>query len=107
MANPSQPVIDAHAHCGIIDRSWPQSIEDYAWQAVDTDILGVAVFSPVMEIYDRYDPFFVDTPAWQQRREESNAHLLSLTTGSMAVYPLHVFKRTIAIRHKRIPCASC
>jgi uncharacterized protein len=40
-----------------------------------------------MEIYDRYDPFFTDTPAWQQRRQESNAHLLSLSFGSMTVYP--------------------
>ena len=87
MENPSQPVIDAHAHCGVMDRSWPQSFEDYARQATGTDIQGVAAFSPVMEIYDRYDPFFVDTPVWQQRREASNAHLLSLSTGPMTVYP--------------------
>ena len=61
-------VIDAHAHCGIIDRSWPQSFEAYARQAAATDIGGVALFSPVMEIYDRYDRSFVDTPAWRLRR---------------------------------------
>ena len=83
----SSPIIDAHAHCGVIDRSWPQSFADYARQAVDTDIQGVAVFSPVMEIYDRYDPNFNDTPAWQQRRRESNAHLLSLASGPITVYP--------------------
>ena len=87
MGNASQPVIDAHAHCGVIDRSWPQSFEDYVRQAAGTVITGVAAFSPVMEIYDRYDPFFVDTPAWQQRREESNAYLLSQSSGAMTVYP--------------------
>ncbi len=82
-----QSVIDTHAHCGVIDKSWPQSFDDYARQTADTDITGVAVFSPVMEIYDRYDPFFSDTPGWQQRRQESNAHLLSLSPGNMTVYP--------------------
>lgn len=87
MQKPSQPVVDAHAHCGIIDRSWPQSFEVYARQAADTDIRGVAFFSPVMEIYDRYDPSFIDTPAWQQRRRASNAHLLSLASMPLTVYP--------------------
>jgi len=47
----------------------------------------VAVFSPVMEIYDRHDPKFMDTPEWRRRRKESNAYLLSLKSGSMTVYP--------------------
>ena len=38
MEKPSQSVIDAHAHCGVIDRSWPQSFADYARQAAGTDI---------------------------------------------------------------------
>jgi len=81
------PVIDAHAHCGIIDRSWPQSFADYARQAAATDIAGVALFSPVQEIYDRYDAHFADTPDWQRRRKESNAHLLSLDSDQLIVYP--------------------
>jgi hypothetical protein len=80
-------VIDSHAHCGIIDRSWPQSLPDYRRQAADTDIAGVALFSPVYEIYDRYDGNFADTPAWRLRRKESNAHLLSLKPGDLTVYP--------------------
>ena len=81
------PVIDAHAHCGILDRSWPQSLEAYAQQAAETDIGGVALFSPVMEIYDRYDARFVDTPAWRLRRKESNAYLLTLKPAELTVYP--------------------
>ncbi len=80
-------VIDAHAHCGKMDRSWPQDIADYARQAADTDIGGVAVFSPVMEIYDRYDFNFIDTPQWQERRRRSNAYLLSLHSPLLTVYP--------------------
>jgi hypothetical protein len=46
-------VIDAHVHCGKIDRSVSQSFEDYVTQAAGTEIDGAAVFSPVLEIYDR------------------------------------------------------
>lgn len=80
-------IIDAHAHCGVMDQSWPQSFEDYARQVADTDIDGVAFFSPVMEIYDRYDADFVDTPAWQESRRQSNAYLLSLKPAELKVYP--------------------
>ena len=71
MGTTSQPVIDAHAHCGIIDRSWPQSFDAYARQAMEAGVAGAALFSPVLEIYDRYDAAFTDTPAWRQRRNIS------------------------------------
>ena len=61
-------VIDAHAHCGVLDRSVPQSFKDYRQQIAGTDIGGVALFSPVLEVYDRYDFHFTDTDAWQERR---------------------------------------
>ena len=80
-------IIDAHAHCGIMDRSWPQSFEDYAAQIAGTRISGVAFFSPVMEIYDRHDLHFEDDRAWQQRRRESNAYLLNLKPSGLTVYP--------------------
>ena len=80
-------IIDSHAHCGIIDRSCPQSFDAYARQVAATDIGGVAFFSPVMEIYDRYDGGFVDTPVWRLRRKESNAYLLSLDPVGLTVYP--------------------
>ncbi len=60
-------IIDAHAHCGVTDRSVPQTFEDYKQQVAGTNICGVALFSPVLEIYDRYDFDFTDTPAWQLR----------------------------------------
>jgi len=80
-------VIDAHAHCGVIDHSMPQSFEDYQHQIAGTDIGAAAMFSPVLEIYDRHDFHFADTPAWQLRRQESNAYLLSLKHTDLTVFP--------------------
>jgi hypothetical protein len=39
----------------VIDRSFAQSLEDYEQQVAGTDNGGVALFSPVLEIYDRHD----------------------------------------------------
>jgi hypothetical protein len=102
----TQPsVIDAHAHCGIIDRSWPQSFEAYAQHATTTDIGGVAFFSPVLEIYDRYDAGFVDTPAWRMRRKESNAFLLSLKPLELTVYPYFFIWNDFAV--DQLSAAHC
>jgi predicted TIM-barrel fold metal-dependent hydrolase len=83
----NEAVIDAHAHCGVIDRGMPQSFEDYRQQVAGTDIGGVALFSPVLEIYDRYDFEFTDTTAWQRTRQKSNAYLLSLGATDLKIYP--------------------
>jgi hypothetical protein len=80
-------VIDAHVHCGEIDRSVPQTFEDYETQAAGTEIDGAAVFSPVLEIYERYDPDFTDTPTWRRRRRESNAYVLELESDELTVFP--------------------
>ena len=102
----TQPsVIDAHAHCGIIDRSWPQSFEAYAQHAATTDIGGVALFSPVMEIYDRNDAGFTDTPAWRLRRSESNAYLLSLKPAELNVYPYFFIWNDFAV--DQLSAAHC
>lgn len=85
--NAMTAIVDAHAHCGVMDRSFPQSFEDYAGQVAGTRIRGVAFFSPVLEIYDRYDFNFSDSPTWQQRRRQSNAYLLSLNPPGLTVYP--------------------
>ena len=87
MGKSSAAVIDAHAHCGVIDRSMPQSFEDYQREVDGTDIGGVALFSPVLEIYDRYDFEFIDTAAWQRIRQKSNTYLLSLSPANLRVYP--------------------
>lgn len=45
------------------------------------------MFSPVIEIYDRYDPHFSDTGEWRRTRAESNGYLLSVGTPGFEVYP--------------------
>jgi hypothetical protein len=80
-------VIDSHAHCGVMDTSMPQTFEIYLDEIAGTDIGAAAFFSPVLEIYDRFDYNFVDTPERQLRRKESNANLLSLNKSDFKVYP--------------------
>ena len=65
----------------------PQSFADYTGQLAQTDIRGAALFSPVYEIYDRFDYHFSDTPEWRLRRQESNAYLLSLDVPEPAIFP--------------------
>jgi hypothetical protein len=98
-------VIDAHVHCGVIDRSMPQSFEDYRQQVAGTDIGGAAMFSPVLEIYDRYDFHFTDTPAWRLRRQESNAHLLSLKSADLTVFPYFFIWNDFAV--EQLTAAHC
>ena len=80
-------IIDAHAHCGIQEQSFPQSFEDYLTHVVESNIERVVMFPPVMEIYDRYDPDFVDDAKWQQRRKSANDYLLTLGNNNLKVYP--------------------
>ncbi len=98
-------VIDAHAHCGVIDRSMSQSFEAYARQLAGTDIRGVALFSPVLEIYDRYDFHFTDTPAWRLRRQKSNAYLLSLDPAELTVFPYFFIWNDFAV--EQLTAAHC
>jgi hypothetical protein len=65
----------------------PQSYEDYCSQFHDSGIEAVVMFSPVMEIYDRYSPNFEDNDEWQQRRKISNEYLLKIGNSDLAVIP--------------------
>jgi hypothetical protein len=98
-------VIDSHAHCGVLDDSMPQSFEDYCQQIAETDIGGVAMFSPVLEIYDRYDFHFTDTPEWQLRRQKSNAFLLSLKQERLIVFPYFFIWNDFAV--EQLTAAYC
>ncbi|MGD2096901.1 MAG: amidohydrolase family protein [Desulfobacterales bacterium] len=98
-------VIDAHAHCGVLDRSMAQSFEDYRYELDRTDIGGAALFSPVLEIYDRYGVHFIDTAAWQDRRRLSNAYLLSLNSADLNVYPYFFIWNDFAI--EQLTAAHC
>ncbi len=100
-------IIDAHAHCGAIDRSTPQSFEDYRHHIHGSGIEAVVMFSPVIEIYDRRRPNFEDTAKWQQRRKESNEYLLTLGSSDLNVIAYFFIWNDFAVdqlkpRHKGI-----
>ena len=40
-----------------------------------------------MEIYDRHDPYFEDSPDWQAQRAASNQYLLNLRNRDFRVFP--------------------
>lgn len=67
-------VLDGHCHCGL---SLPFETVALEWRRAG--IRGGAVFSPVEEIYDRYDPFFRDSEDYVQSRDEVHGYLERLS----------------------------
>lgn len=53
--------------------------------------------SPFLEIYDRYDSLFTDTPAWRRRRQASNAYLLSLKPADLTVFPSYAIQVVFSV----------
>lgn len=87
-------IIDAHAHCGIQDDESPYGFSGRSYQSPDAyraaagpRIKGAVFFAPVMEIYDRHDPAFEDTPWWRQRRRTANEYLAGLSVPGFEVIP--------------------
>lgn len=64
-------VLDSHAHCGL---TVPYEEIAAEWQLGAID--GGVLFSPVEEIYDRYDRLFTDSPAYARSRGRVHAYLL-------------------------------
>ena len=71
-------VLDAHCHCGIQDSPPPQDYETIAALHRQAGVDAVWMFPPVMEVYDRHDPDFTDTPDWRARRQRAHRYLLEL-----------------------------
>lgn len=82
-------VIDAHVHCGIQDIYPPQDIETYRAACRGAPISAIVAFPPVSEVYDRYDPQFVDSLAWQEIRRRAHQYLLNLSSSlkDFTLYP--------------------
>lgn len=82
-------VIDSHVHCGIQDTFPPQDFETYLTACKGSPIGGAVMFPPVNEVYDRYDPTFVDSPFWQEVRRRAHDYLLELASSikDFIVYP--------------------
>jgi hypothetical protein len=69
-------IIDCHLHCGVQNVSWGWEHKRPLLTAAG--IRGVGLIPPVEDIYDRYDPEFLDTPAWQACRRRAHQYLLNL-----------------------------
>jgi uncharacterized protein len=91
-------VVDAHAHCGIQDRRPPQGFDDYRAQLRGSVIGGAVFFPPVIEIYDRHDPHFEDSPIWQERRRQANAYLALLNPADFLVFPYFFMWNDFAVQ---------
>jgi hypothetical protein len=71
--------LDAHCHCGKQDAPPPQDYETIASLHRLAGVQAAWMFPPVLEVYDRHDPSFYDTPAWQARRHRAHGYLLGLS----------------------------
>lgn len=74
-------VLDSHTHCGL---TVPFHNLESEWRM--GGIHGGVVFSPVEEIYDRYDPLFVDSREYRRSRSQVHEYLLRITEREH-VYP--------------------
>lgn len=73
--------LDSHAHCGL---TIPLEEIRTLWEGAD--IKGGVLFSPVEEIYNRYDPAFVDSEYYRQSRRKVHNYLESLISRWTFVY---------------------
>jgi uncharacterized protein len=78
-------IIDAHLHCGVQNVSWGWEQSRPLLQAAG--IRGVGMIPPVEDIYDRCDPNFTDSPAWQACRRRAHRYLLDLKDPEIEIYP--------------------
>lgn len=80
-------IIDAHMHCGIqyADLGFNRLMPLLKRAGID----AAAMFPPVEEIYDRYNPHFQDVPEWIQKRQKANRYLLGLRKQGKPVFPYY------------------
>jgi hypothetical protein len=73
--------LDSHAHCGL---TLPFIMLHSLWE--EGKIAGGVLFSPVEEIYDRYNRKFIDSQYYRESRQRVHNHLESLISGQIFVY---------------------
>jgi hypothetical protein len=78
-------IIDGHLHTGVQHVNW-------GWDHIRPLLLAAGITAaapipPVEDIYDRDDPHFTDTPAWQACRRRAHRYLLDLKDPEIATYP--------------------
>jgi uncharacterized protein len=83
-ALPDFHIIDSHLHCGCQNVSWRW--EDLRPLLMKAGIRGAALIPPVEDVYDRYDPAFTDTPAWQACRRRAHRYVLDLKDRDITIF---------------------
>jgi len=78
-------IIDCHLHTGIQNVNWRW--EDIRPLLRAAGVTGAGAIPPVEDVYDRYDPMFTDTPAWQDCRRRAHQYLLNLNDPEIRVFP--------------------
>ncbi len=78
-------IIDSHLHCGVQNVSW--GWEQKRRLLLAAGIRGVGIIPPVEDVYDRLDPKFTDTPAWQACRRRAQQYILELQDPDFCYYP--------------------
>lgn len=78
-------IIDCHLHCGVQNVPWGWEKKRPLLTAAG--IRGVGIIPPVEDVYDRADPTFIDTPAWQACRRRAQRYLLDLKDPEIRFYP--------------------
>ena len=77
-------IIDSHLHCGCQNVSWVW--EDLRPALMKAGITEAGLIPPVEDIYDRYDPAFTDTPAWEACRRRAHRYLLELCDPDLTIH---------------------
>lgn len=75
------PVLDSHVHCGL---TLPLERVKPLWEA--GGIEGGVLFSPVEEIYDRFDRSFVDSSFYAESRDKVHQYLESLRSENLYIF---------------------
>lgn len=78
-------IIDCHLHTGVQHVNWDW--DHIRPRLLAAGITGAAPIPPVEDIYDRHDPEFTDTPAWQACRRRAHQYLLGLKDPEIEIYP--------------------
>jgi hypothetical protein len=78
-------IIDCHLHSGVQNVTW--SWEEIRPLLLAAGVWGAGVIPPVEDVYDRYDPGFQDSPAWQACRRRAHQYLLTLADPEIRIFP--------------------
>ncbi len=78
-------IIDCHLHTGVQHVPW--GWENVRPLLLAAGVTGAAPIAPVEDVYNRTNPRFTDTPAWQACRRRAHRYLLDLKDPEIETFP--------------------